>query len=217
LKPEIYISIDIEADGPIPGDNSMLSLGAAAFILDPKVTDPKCEVHTYLMADGRCTCPGWSITGRFQANLEALPGATPNHDTMQWWSTQPDAWDACRKNLQPPEQAMAKFKAWVIEIAKDGPVVLAGYPVTYDFNFVYWYTIHFCGFPAPFGFQGLGIKTLAADRMGCSYKHATKKNMPKRWFVGAPKHTHEALDDAIGQGVLLMNILKERSPHASAL
>jgi hypothetical protein len=29
--PEIYISTDVEADGPIPGPHSMLSMGAAAF------------------------------------------------------------------------------------------------------------------------------------------------------------------------------------------
>lgn len=29
MKPEIYISVDIEASGPIPGEYSMLSLGAA--------------------------------------------------------------------------------------------------------------------------------------------------------------------------------------------
>jgi hypothetical protein len=31
---EIYISTDIEADGPIPGPNSMLSFGSAAFRAD---------------------------------------------------------------------------------------------------------------------------------------------------------------------------------------
>jgi len=30
-KKEIYVSIDIEADGPIPGPYSMLSIGAVAF------------------------------------------------------------------------------------------------------------------------------------------------------------------------------------------
>ena len=29
VKPSLYISVDIEADGPIPGPYSMLSLGAA--------------------------------------------------------------------------------------------------------------------------------------------------------------------------------------------
>jgi hypothetical protein len=33
-KPEIYVSTDIEADGPIPGMNSMLSFGSAAYLAD---------------------------------------------------------------------------------------------------------------------------------------------------------------------------------------
>ena len=36
---EIYISVDIETDGPIPGPNSMLSFGAAAFSDDGKLVD----------------------------------------------------------------------------------------------------------------------------------------------------------------------------------
>ncbi|MBI4223476.1 MAG: exonuclease, partial [Deltaproteobacteria bacterium] len=30
-KTEIYVSTDVEADGPIPGQNSMLSFGSAAY------------------------------------------------------------------------------------------------------------------------------------------------------------------------------------------
>jgi hypothetical protein len=30
MKPEIYISTDVETDGPIPGPHSMLSFGSAA-------------------------------------------------------------------------------------------------------------------------------------------------------------------------------------------
>ena len=32
--PEIYLSVDVEADGPIPGPYSMLSFGIAAFSID---------------------------------------------------------------------------------------------------------------------------------------------------------------------------------------
>ena len=31
MQDEIYVSTDVEADGPIPGRNSMLSFGSAAF------------------------------------------------------------------------------------------------------------------------------------------------------------------------------------------
>ena len=49
--PEIYVSTDVEADGPIPGPHSMLSFGSAAFF-------PDKTLHT-----------------TFSANLELLPGA----------------------------------------------------------------------------------------------------------------------------------------------
>jgi hypothetical protein len=37
--PEIYVSTDVEADGPIPGPHSMLSMGSAAYAADGKLMD----------------------------------------------------------------------------------------------------------------------------------------------------------------------------------
>ena len=34
MSKHIYVSIDVEADGTIPGQNSMLQFGAAAFSLE---------------------------------------------------------------------------------------------------------------------------------------------------------------------------------------
>ena len=31
---EVYVSTDVETDGPIPGPHSMLSFGSAAFLAD---------------------------------------------------------------------------------------------------------------------------------------------------------------------------------------
>ena len=45
IKRDIYISVDIEADGPHPGDFSMLSIGAAAFLLPSRVPVPEGEFH----------------------------------------------------------------------------------------------------------------------------------------------------------------------------
>jgi len=45
--------------------------------------------------------------------------------------------------------------------------------------------------------------------MGCEFRQASKRRMPKRWFKGAPPHTHLAVEDAIGQGALFMNMLLE--------
>jgi hypothetical protein len=40
------------------------------------------------------------------------------------------------------------------------------------------------------------------------YRQSTKRNMPKRWFEDLP-HNHIALDDAIEQGALFCNMLRE--------
>ncbi len=82
---EIYISTDIEADGPIPGPYSMLSLGSAAFTADKQ------------------------LLGTFSVNLETLPGATAHPEAAAWWATQPAAWAACRVDPQPPELAMERY------------------------------------------------------------------------------------------------------------
>jgi DNA polymerase III epsilon subunit-like protein len=47
---EIYVSTDVEADGPIPGPHSMLSVGSAAFTADKQ------------------------LVGTFEVNLEWLDG-----------------------------------------------------------------------------------------------------------------------------------------------
>ncbi|MBI2337524.1 MAG: 3'-5' exoribonuclease [Deltaproteobacteria bacterium] len=180
-KPEIYVSTDVEADGPIPGMNSMLSFGSAAYLADK------------------------TLVSTFEANLKLLPNATPNSKTMEWWKTQPQAWETCRKNLQAPVKAMAAYLAWLK--ALPGLPVFVGYPASYDFMFVYWYLIKFTG-KSPFSHSALDIKTLAMVLLKTDYRKATKKNMPKRWFDDLP-HSHKALDDAIEQGALFCNMLGE--------
>lgn len=50
------------------------------------------------------------------------------------------------------------------------------------------------------------LETLAV--LKTNYRESTKRNMPKRWFDDLP-HTHVALSDAIEQGALFCNMLKE--------
>ena len=179
---EIYISTDVETDGPIPGPHSMLSIGAAAYAADKQ------------------------LLSTFSANLETLPGATEHPDTMAWWQTEPEAWAACRTNLQSPELVMKDFLAWVK--ALPGKPVFVAYPVAFDFMFVYWYLIRFTG-ESPFAHSALDIKTLAMVLLQKPYRDSTKRNMPKRWFDAGLPHTHTALDDAIEQGAMFCNMLAE--------
>ena len=181
VKSEIYVSTDVEADGPIPGPHSMLSFGSAAYTGDKR------------------------LLGTFSANLETLPDATAHPETAKWWETQPEAWAACRSELEEPLAAMQRYVDWLDEL--DGAPVFVAYPAAYDFLFVYWYLMRFVG-RSPFSHSALDIKTLAWAMLPGGYRDATKRNMPRRWFGELP-HTHRALDDAIEQGALFCNMLAE--------
>ena len=176
---EIYVSTDVETDGPIPGPHSMLSFGSAAYTADKQ------------------------LVNTFSANLEVLSGAEGHPETMQWWKTQPEAWEACRCHLEHPDKAMRRYVHWLK--ALPGKPVFVGYPAGFDFLFIYWYLIKFAG-ESPFGFSALDIKSYAMAVLGTNWRETVKRKMPKNWFDDY-QHTHKALDDAIEQGALFCDIL----------
>jgi hypothetical protein len=180
--PEIYVSTDVETDGPIPGPHSMLSFGSAAFRADK------------------------TLVGTFAANLTELPGATGHPETLRWWQSQPEAWAACRADARDPAEVMPEYVGWLKGLP--GKPVFVAYPAGFDFLFVYWYLIRFAG-ESPFSHSALDMKTFAMALLGTEYRASTKRKMPKRWFDDVP-HTHVALDDAIEQGRLFCNMLRER-------
>ncbi len=178
---EIYISTDVETDGPIPGPHSMLSLGAAAYTADKR------------------------LLSTFSANLETLLGATAHPATARWWATQPEAWAACREQLETPAGAMKRYVEWIA--AQGGKPVFVAYPAGFDFLFVYWYLIRFVG-ESPFGHSALDMKSFAMALMKTDYRASIKRNMPNHWFDPLP-HTHVAVDDAVEQGATFCNMLRE--------
>jgi hypothetical protein len=182
---EIYISTDVETDGPIPGPHSLLSLGSAAYTADKQ------------------------LLATFSANFETLPDAAPHPATAAWWATQPDAWAACRQNPEAPAAAMQRYVAWLRTLP--GTPVFVAYPAGFDFLFVYWYLMRFVG-ESPFGHAALDMKSFAMAVLRREFRAASKRNMPRHWFDAFP-HTHVALDDAIEQGALFCNMLREnRTP-----
>jgi hypothetical protein len=176
---EIYVSTDVETDGPIPGDFSMLSLASAAYQADK------------------------TLLGTFSANLETLPGAGADPGTMDWWGQNPSAWQAAREGAEPAAAVMARYLAWLR--ALPGRPVFVAYPAGFDFTFVYWYLIRFTG-QSPFSYSAIDLKTYAMALLKRPYRESVKRNFPKVWFDPLP-HTHRALDDAIEQGALFCNML----------
>jgi hypothetical protein len=181
---EVYVSTDIESDGPIPGAHSMLSLGSAAYSTDGK------------------------LLTTFSANLEPLPGASPDPRTMEWWKQFPQSWEACRRDLRAPEAAMRDYLVWLKGLP--GRPLFVGFPAGFDFMWVYWYLVRFTG-ERPFRECALDIRSYAMGMRKTSFAQTSRTYLPKRWFDPALAHTHVALDDALEQGAVLCRMLAENT------
>lgn len=174
------MSTDIEADGPIPGPHSMLSFGSVAF-----------------RDDGE-------RLGEFAANLLPLVGAAPHPRTAAWWEQHPEAFAAARVDPQDPAVAMQRYVEWLDLLP--ARVVFVGQPAGYDFAWIYWYLMRFCG-RSPFGHSALDAKTYAMAILRRDYRDCVKRALPKEWLPDAP-HEHVALADAREQAEIFVRMLR---------
>ncbi|MFK4221880.1 3'-5' exoribonuclease domain-containing protein [Streptomyces sp. NPDC019890] len=186
MKPSLYISVDIEADGPIPGPYSMISFGAAVAGRQDADSyapaDP--ESHTFY----RELRP---ISEDFVPEALAVSGL--DRDRLIAEGSEPAA-------------AMAEFSAWVDEVSVGAQPVMCGYPASYDWTFLYWYLLRFTG-ASPFGHSGcLDMKTLYATKARLPLRAVAKGTMPRE-LLSRRRHTHHALDDAIEQAELFSNLM----------
>jgi hypothetical protein len=186
---EIFVSVDIEADGRLVGINSLLSLGSVAFFVDED---------------------GYKQIATFEANLEEYPNAVQDEKIMEWWKKFPEAWEKIRENTQPPEVVMQNYLKWLK--ALPGKVVFVGYPATYDFMFVFWYLKRFTG-EEPFRWAGLCSKTYFMAVLKEKKWLSFSKNIPDKYKSNQP-HDHTSLNDAIEQGqefaaIYFENVIKE--------
>lgn len=107
MPDEIYVSTDVEADGPIPGPHSMLSFASVVYRPDKTIVD------------------------EFSVNLLPLPGAAPHPRTMTWWGGFPEALAKARENQEAAETALPRYAKWLRKLP--GRIVFVGQPAGYDF------------------------------------------------------------------------------------
>lgn len=202
---EIYVSVDVEATGPIPGEYSMSAIGA--FVAGARTKDgdfvhfdhkdPTNSFYAEIAPISENYIPEAINVGL----LEGFDNSTPDLDGSRHF-----AWMVAHG--EAPEKAMTDFVKFV-ENAKNvygARPVFMGYPLGFDWTFTYWYLMKFAGV-SPFGFSGaIDLKTVFAIGNNSSISKSTKRYMPKSLFSDLP-HTHKAVDDAIEQGILGMNLL----------
>lgn len=188
MRSDLYLSADIEADGPVPGVNSMLSFGlvvAASF-------------------DGEAFVPAGSDAPTFYRRLR------PISDTFD-----PEALavsgldrDELARDGEDPTAAMDAAAAWITEVASDHRPVLVAWPLAYDWLFLQWYFLRFGTSASPFGFSScLDMKTLFWRHAGVPLDGAGMDDLPDELRGPAP-HTHHALDDARQQADIFVRLCR---------
>lgn len=187
IRPDLYISADVETDGPMPGPYSLLSFGLSVV--------GKYDGHQF---------DSWQGQDRtFYRELK------PISDDFQPEALEVNGLD--RKKLKAegsdPARAMAEAAEWVKEMCPECRPVLVAYPVAFDWAFLYWYFERFAPGGSPFGHSScLDIRTLYQAVAGTVFDQSGKTAMPDFLQPSSP-HTHNALDDAIEQGELFSNLL----------
>lgn len=187
LLKDTIISVDIETTGLAAGIHSMIALGAVAY------------------RDGK-------EVSSFYASLKEWEGSTRSEDTMKFWGRNQTEWNKIQKEARDPQTVMEEFYNWVGSLP--APRVVAGNPAVFDCTFLYWYLSVFVGEEAVNKLfdriRALDIRTYIAAFMGVPYSEAERKLIPNEWKENLP-YTHNALDDARQQGVVLMNMLRANS------
>jgi hypothetical protein len=186
--PDVYISADIEADGPIPGKFSMLAFGlAVAAVFDGDVFTPRDPTERTFYRELK------PIVNDFEP--AALKAARLDREAL-------------KRDGAEPEAAMRGALDWIAAQAGEAGgarPVLVGYPVVFDWMFLYWYFIRFAG-ESPFGFSGaLDIKTIYQQKAKVTLDHAGRNDLPDELQASHP-HTHNALDDAVEQAEIFNRV-----------
>jgi hypothetical protein len=100
---------------------------------------------------------------------------------------------------------MNELVEWVEAESNDDRPVLVGYPIVFDWMFLYWYLTRFAGV-SPFGHaNALDMKTMYQQKARVLLESAGLNDLPPE-LQSRRRHTHNALDDAIQQAEIFSQL-----------
>ena len=162
------IMVDIESDGPIPGDYSMISFGAV-------VVDEKLDKTFY----GKLK----PISDKWIPDALAVSGFS-REATLEF---------------EDAKTVMINFADW-LKVNSIGRPIFFSDNNGFDWQFINWYFIHFIG-ENPFGFS--------STNLGSLYKGLVKDTFKNFKHLRKTKHTHNPVDDAMGNAEALLYMKNE--------
>lgn len=182
---DVYFSVDVETDGPIPGEFSMLSVALVyAGSYDGTSFEGPPRYDTFFE---RTLKP---ISERFEQEALDVNGLDRS---------------ALLESGGDPSRVMAEAAAWIEQHSGGGTPILVAYPLSFDWTWLYWYFVRFLG-ASPFKHSRcLDLKTAIAIRGRRTVSASGHDRLPPALRSALP-HTHRALDDAIEQADILARL-----------
>lgn len=185
---DVYFSADVETDGPIPGKFSLLSF---AFVYAGRFKGTHFERPD-------------SYDQYFYRELKPI---YPEHDREALLISRLDRKKLCESGCQP-EQAMTEAANWIRNIAGQDRPILVGYPLVFDWMWLYWYFVQYSLHGSPFNHSGgFDLKTAYAIKKRIPIAASGKKNIDPA-IQSKLHHTHHALDDARNQAEIFANLME---------
>ena len=182
----VFISLDVEASGPVAGLYNLVSIGASAvrktegaWTIDPD--DFYVELKPCFEG--------------FSDEAMAIHGITREH---------------LEKNGTEAKEAMQRLRDWSLAKlgAESGRPVFVGHNALFDWGYVNYYFVH-TDVKNPYGYDGLDTKSLAMGALNIPWKDCRKQVLQK--LLKLPEHdddqAHRADYDARYQAEILRGLL----------
>lgn len=182
---ELYISVDVETSGPIPGEYSLLSVGAC-------------------------------VVGNAAQNFYVEFVPLNNNYTEEAMQTCDLSLSELRHRGTQPRVAMQRFAEWLSGIADGARIIFVGFNAPFDWSFVNYYFIKFCGLDEnPFGHSALDIKSYYMGAYKTSWQQTSMRHLPSDIHSPDKPLAHNALDDAVQQAEIFQRLIESNQPTPS--
>jgi len=156
VRPERFISVDVETAGPTPGDYAMISIGACP------VDDPDRGFYVELKPDRDAVVESALKVSGLSMQTLAVEGTDPRQameEFAQWI-----------RDVVPPQTHRAVF---------------VGFNAVFDWMFVNEYFVRY-DVENPFGHGGLDIKSYYVGMMGSTWEQTSMKHLSPKYLAGRP-------------------------------
>ena len=206
--PQVFVSIDMEAFGPIPGIHPLKSVGMQAFAL-------------YFSENGKFKFEELS-EGGIKVDLMAQEDEIEDERTMKWWKdTSPEGLKKLQEATMEFSEGARRLKGFLDDLQAlffDSKIVAVYYPTTFDGAWLDHMWLQEFGTHGPCMFlQDMDIQSYAAGCFGggISYDRCRKSHLLDEFMPEIDKsQLHDALYDAKVQGRLFCNLMNARMHHS---